>query len=261
GSSGDGGPASEALISLPAAIALLAGDLLIADAGNDRIRAILASAPTLVASRDGLSFSTKRNGPPTAEQNVSLASTAPGIPYTIALQGGWLFSSTPLTGRIPSTAQILVDPDGLAPGTYNGAVTISSPLAHPPSKRIAVSVTVDPGSPPKLVGRPDALSYAFGQGSPASSQTLNISNDGSGLVNFTAAARTASGAWLSAAPANGTANPLVPVPLTITANPQGLPPGTYTGQISLTPATGDRLDIPVIMTVTAIQQTILLSQT
>jgi uncharacterized protein (TIGR03437 family) len=261
GSSGDGGLATQALISFPRSIAILGGDLLIADSGNNRIRSVFAAAPTLITSRDALSFSSKLNGPPTAEQNVSLASSAPGIPYTISLQGAWLFSATPLTGAIPSTAQILVDPDGLAPGTYNGAVTISSPVANPPSKTVAVSVTVDPGTPAKLIGRPDELSFAFGQGGAASAQTLNISNDGSGLVNFTAAARTASGTWLSVAPATGTANPLVPVPLTVTANPQGLPPGTYTGQISLTPASGDRLDIPVTMTVTAVSQTILLSQT
>src|SRR6185369_902058 len=87
---GDGGLATEASVSLPASLAFLGGDLLIADAGNDRIRSIFAAAPTLLASRDSLSFSSKLNGPPTAEQNVSLASTAPGIPYTISLQGDWL---------------------------------------------------------------------------------------------------------------------------------------------------------------------------
>ncbi|HTM49950.1 MAG TPA: hypothetical protein VL285_14760 [Bryobacteraceae bacterium] len=261
GFSGDGGPAAQAQISFPASIALAGGDLLIADSGNNRIRSIFAAAPTLVTSRDSLSFSSKLNGPPTAEQNVSLGSTAPGIPYSISLQGFWLFTSTPLTGTVPATTQVLVDPDGLAPGTYNGSVTISSPVADPPTRTVAVSVTVDPGAPPKLAGRPDSLSYAYGQGSAATAQILNVSNDGSGLVNFTAAARSASGTWLSVAPASGTANPLVAVPLTVTANPQGLPPGTYTGQITLTPATGDRLDVTVIMTVSAIQQTILLSQT
>ena len=80
---------------------------------------------------------------------------------------------------------------------------------------------------------------------------------------FTASARTsAGGSWLTVAPASGTANPAFATPLTVTANPAGLGPGTYTGVVSLSgPANVQRVDVNVIMTVTAVRQTILLSQT
>src|SRR5262249_60168187 len=53
-----------------------------------------------------------------------------------------------------------------------------------------------------------------------------------------------------------------PVSFIATANPQGLPPGTYTGTVTVSSSTtGESAAVPVTMTVSAVQQTILLSQT
>ncbi|MBI3696508.1 MAG: hypothetical protein HY238_16915, partial [Acidobacteria bacterium] len=55
--------------------------------------------------------------------------------------------------------------------------------------------------------------------------------------------------------------PSSPIALTITANPERLAPGTYSGRVTITPAGLDRQEVPVTMTVTATPQRIQLSQT
>jgi len=48
----------------------------------------------------------------------------------------------------------------------------------------------------------------------------------------------------------------------VTADPTGLNPGTYTGKVTIASATtNETLQVPVTMSVSAIQQSILLSQT
>ena len=48
-----------------------------------------------------------------------------------------------LPGATRSTLQVTIDPSGLAPKTYNETLTISAPGASPPSRTIAINVTVN----------------------------------------------------------------------------------------------------------------------
>src|SRR5208282_5550771 len=98
------------------------------------------------------------------------------------------------------------------------------------------------------------------QGTAATSALLSVTNSGGGSLAFTASASTSTGGnWLSVSPANGSATPSAPVSLTMTANPGNLAPGTYSGSISVASASGNA-NVPVTLAVSAVQQTILLSQ-
>src|SRR5438105_7563495 len=66
--------------------------------------------------------------------------------------------------------------------------------------------------------------------------------------------------WLSVTPTPGNIRFVAPASLVVTADPSALTPGTYTGRISI--AGPDRqVIVPVTVTVTEVQRTIVLSQT
>ncbi len=126
-----------------------------------------------------------------------------------------------------------------------------------------VSLTVSAANPPRLVTESAGLSFALNQGAAPGSAPLTVANRGSGTLEFAVSVATDSGGrWLSAAPPGGSLTSGVPVALTVAANPAGLGAGTYTGRVLITsPLAGQGVTVPVTMTVSAVRQTILLSQT
>ena len=85
---------------------------------------------------------------------------------------------------------------------------------------------------PRLSVRPSHLSYSFVQQSPAAVQRLHVLNEGGGSASFQVdAAGLSSTPWLSVSPLSGEVTVEAPVTLTVEANPAGLPPDTYLGEI------------------------------
>ena len=81
-----------------------------------------------------------------------------------------------------------------------------------------------------LAVSPTSLSFTAAQGgSNPSSQTFNVSNTGSGTLNFTASSDSP---WLTVSPTSGSA----PQALQAAANIDGLTQGNYTGHITVTSA-------------------------
>jgi uncharacterized protein (TIGR03437 family) len=265
--SGDGGPASQANITGP--IALLfdsAGDLLVADWFNNRVRSILVSPPVFQTSPSTLTFSAESDGLPAPAQTVQVAGSIPNLLFGTAVtpqdSAPWL-QVTPLQGLMPGGAQVTADPTGLAPGTYHATFNAVSPYTQPILRTAAVTFTVTPARPAHLAAKPDGLSFSLVQKAPSATQTLTVSNQGGGSLDFTALAATVSGgAWLTVSPDNGTSTVANSTALQATANPSGLAPGTYSGSVTVASATtGESIVIPVVMTVSAVQQTIRLLQT
>ena len=265
--SGDGGPALEANITGP--IALLfdpEGDLLVADWLNHRVRAILVAPPTFQSSPDTLTFSAESDGLPTPAQTVQVAGSIPGLLFGSVVtpedSAPWL-QVTPLLGLMPGIARLTADPTGLAPGTYQAIFNAVSPYTQPPVHTAAVTFTVTPARPAHLAAKPDGLSFSLVQRAPSATETLTVSNQGGGSLDFTVAATTVSGGtWLTVSPDNGTSTVANSTALLATANPAGLSPGTYSGAVTVTSSTtGETITIPVVMTVSAVQQTIRLLQT
>ncbi len=267
GLAGDGRTATEATFRNPTALTIdPAGNLLIADWANHRVRALLAAAPTFQLSSERLSFSANSGGLPATARTVGLTSAILGLSFfseTGTASGGDWLRVTPSSGSMPASVQISGDPKDLVPGIYQGTVTITAPNADPPVRRIAVSFEVAPAAPPKLGVKPDNLSLSFVPRSSAITQTVVVSNEGGGALNFTAAATTTSGgAWLSVSTNSGAATPSTPASLTVRANPAGLSPGTYSGRVSIANgSTGEEATVPVTITVSAVQQTMQLTQT
>ena len=261
--SGDGGPATQAALDRPSSTAIDPdGNLYIADSYNQRIRRVLATPPTFAAAPSTLAFFAKAGGVAPTPQNLTISGPFSGPRFVLEVKTNdgapWLFVNATV-GLLPATIQVFVDPSGLDAGNYQGTITARVPFASPPSRVVTITLAVGDTDPPSAGADPSALSFAFVGGSSAVNQQLRIANRGGGALDFNTVVSSDS-AWLSVNPPSGTATPLAPALLSVTADPSSLAPGTYTGRIQVrTPA--QQFQIPVTATVSAGQQTIVLSQT
>ena len=275
GFSGDGGLATNAALNVPQGVVVdTAGNLYIVDTGNNRIRLVLASPPSfsdlsqivnLNASSGGKGVSGSLIVSATLSRQSSIP--VPGMAYTaqVTSSSPWL-SVSPQNGNTPGLLRVQADPFSLPPGTYQGSITITLPNASPSVRIVNIQFTVGEPVAAKLAVDRDHLSFSYAKTSAARSQMITVSNQGGGPLAFTTAVGVDSGQaanWLTATPPSGTATPSNPVVLNVRADPNSLPPGTYTGHVTIagtTPETGS-VTIPVAMTITTNPLLLLLSQT
>ena len=159
------------------------------------------------------------------------------------------------------------------PGLVEGTITFFdtrdegiAECSHTVALRGAGIVSLEP----RLSVRPSRLSYSFVQQSPAAVRRLLVLNEGGGSASFRVdAAGLSSTPWLSVSPLSGEVTVESPLTLTVEANPAGLAPDTYLGEIVIaTPANVAaqqtcptcNLVAPVAMAISSRSQLLRLSQ-
>ena len=145
GYSGDGGPATSASLNTPKGLAADgAGNLYIADTGNNRIRRVVVSTgPRLVISQAALSFTAA------GSQTISVTSSGAALSFAATastISGANWLSVSPSAATTPASVSISVDPGALSPGSYTGTVAIASAGAGNSPQNIGVSLTVAPAA-------------------------------------------------------------------------------------------------------------------
>ncbi len=172
---------------------------------------------------------------------LTVGSASAPVQFSASAQtanGSWL-SIAPSAGTTPGLITAIVNAAGLAPGTYSGTILVSSASGN---QTVPVTITVIPGS--SLSSSATTISFSSTPGSPPVPRTLTISSSPV-PVGFTAiASTTAGGNWLVVGAATG----VTPASLNVSANADGLAPGTYTGLISV--QASDPLIPPVNIPVT-----------
>jgi uncharacterized protein (TIGR03437 family) len=148
------------------------------------------------------------------------------------------------TGQPSATITVLANPAGLSAGTYTGTIMVNSTSSN---STVSVQVTFSVGT----VGvSPQSLAFSYQSGStlPAA-QALTLSGSGS----FTVSNTSPSGAhWLNFTPTGGTLPTTSAVTVGVDPNvTPTLAPGTYNGQITITPTPGTPINIAVTLTVAA----------
>ncbi len=193
----------------------------------------IAQAPTASASPSSLTFAVNA-GQPTPAQQIALSLSSGSGNYTASVSvqtpaGGTWLSATPLTSTLPATLTVSINATGLAAGSYTGSIAVSVPGAAN-SLSIPVSLTV---SGTELSVSPATMGFSYQVGTPGlpPSQTLNVTTGSGAPVSFSVTASAASGntTWLTVTPGSGQ----TPANVTVTANPANLPPGSYTGTITV----------------------------
>ena len=209
---------------------------------------------TLSVSPASLSFTQNTNGSAPAAQTLTV--TAVGGPITFAanvtlFQGlNWLTvapTNATVSASSPVTLTVTANGAGLAPGTYNGQISLTSPGA---ANTVVINVAFTVSNAPTITVSPASLSPVVVQigGPNPGSQTISVSIAGGGAVAFNAAASVTSGAnWLSVTPAAGT----TPGNVVVTFNPAGLGAGIYQGSVVITiaGATNSPVTLPATLTV------------
>jgi uncharacterized protein (TIGR03437 family) len=271
GYAGDGGAAALAELNSPTGVAIdAAGNMFIAEYGDDRVRIVYSSSTprTIQASPNSLTFSGSSGGLPTSTQTVMLTSSIAGLLFSIDVTpaSSWLTATPVLSSSIaqlPAQLNVTANPSGLPPGPYSGNIAVTSVLADPPVQNIAVHFTVAPAQPPVVSLEPNQIAFSFARQSARASQSFRVLNGGGGKLVFSASTATGNGvSWLSISPSNGSATPAQPATIIATADPTGLAPGTYAGAITVKDTNGsDTASVAVTMTISTTPQAMLVSQT
>lgn len=264
GYSGDGGPPTSAAISEGGAVVCgltfdAAGNLYLSDNGNFRIRKVLVTPPQVQTAPAQLQFNASSGGAIPATQGVSLVGAIPGLGFSAQADAAWL-SVSPSDGSTPRLLEVIADPTGIDPGSYSANLRIMVANATPAILIVPVTFNVMAPLAPKLSTDKQSLSFPFSQNGAARSQSVTVSNSGGGTLTYVAEAQTRTGGdWLSVTPSAGNVEASSPIILTVTADPTGIAPGTYSGAVIVT-AGGDQQRIPVTMTISTTGPGLLLSQ-
>lgn len=197
----------------------------------------------------------KSDSNPTA-QVITVASTGDNFGFSaqaVSVTGGdWLKVSAPNCCTTPEALTVTVTPDSkLAAGTYFAEIIIKSASSATKSSVVPVTLTVAPSNTAYFGATPGQLTFSFvtKQAAPPR-QAVEVRNDGSGTLNWTAQATTSDGgSWLNLSTGGGTA----PSTLSVGIDPTRLPDGgqvagTYTGMVLLRSDTSTA-SIPVSVTV------------
>jgi len=183
----------------------------------------------------------------TVPASKTLSLTGPGaVMFTVTAStssgGNWL-SATPASGTTPTTVVVSVLPAALqlAPGAYNGSITIQSA-----TNQTAVPVTLTVLAP--FDPLPSGLSFVAGGSNSLPPQTFTISSSNRPLpFSITV---PASAPWLTVLPASGT----TAATITVSVNPTSLAPGSYSAGVTISSpfATQGSVILPVSVQVQAV---------
>ncbi|MFN0106823.1 MAG: BACON domain-containing protein [Bryobacteraceae bacterium] len=267
GFSGDGGPATAASLNLPHALAFnAAGDLLIADFYNNRVRAVSPAGVIRTFAGNGTAAYSGDGGPATAASisgPFALATDPRGNTYlshdysvirridstgVISTLSGQNFSGFSGDGGPPQSATLNV-PYGLAVDPA-GNLYIADSFNHRIRviRNVSLTTTLSPS--------PINITAVAGSGSTVPAR-VTVASSVNGIP-FTASAAygQSPGNWLTVNASGSNA----PATLTLTANASNLGPGRYTATLNVvTNPAGSSNPVSVVLTVDDVPASLTLS--
>ncbi len=264
---GDGGIPTLARLSSPQGLAVDAeGSVYIADYSNGRVRKItaLSIAPVLAVRPTAVTFTARQGQAAPSPQSITITGgNLVPLSWTaeVATQSGgnWLAIS-PSSGAAPTTMVVTGNPANLAPGTYNGSITIISQGAQGSPQTIPVTLIVQSSNPPSIGLSQQFLTFTVLEGgSDPPAQSLQLTNTGGGTLAFSVTTITSGGGnWLQVASSATTA----PATLTVRALAAGLRAGLYQALITVRETTtGEQRTIAVTLQVSRAVPVLQVSQT
>ncbi len=155
----------------------------------------------------------------------------------------WLTAKTSLNSSNSAfvTTLTATAASSMAATDYNGTVTVSGSSFSPDNKTVSVLLHVT--TQPIAQASSSSLSFNIAQNTSKQTQNVAVTDAGQGTLTVSGVTATASsGTWLSAAMVSGG--------ISVTADPTGLSPNTYTGTVTVASnGVNGNLLIPVQLTV------------
>ncbi|HWC98327.1 MAG TPA: hypothetical protein VG456_16325 [Candidatus Sulfopaludibacter sp.] len=226
---------------------------------NVPVTLTVAASPQVTATPTTLAFNWQAAGTNNQSTQAIQINSSASIPLSYGITGSGA-SWVTIPGNNPASLQpgttsvtVGVNGTGLAPGTYNGSVTITVPGALFPnaSTTLNIPITITVSNFPLLNVTPSALSYSyqFGSGSTNFPQAQNVTPTSTGAPNsqvqYTVSANP-SGTWLTVPVGLLTSG----TPFSVSVNPGTLAPQVYTGSVTMTPVANGSGQQPVTIPVT-----------
>jgi BACON domain-containing protein len=202
-----------------------------------------ATTTRLVVSPTSLSFSYQQGGSTPASQSLSVtSSTSTAINFTDSKSSASWLTISRTSGTTPSSIGVSVNASGLAVGTYNASIALSSSAG---SITVPVTLSVTNSTTAHLVVSPSTLAFGFTQGGTApGAQNISVTSSTGSAISFTDSKSSAS--WLTISRTSGT----TPITIGVSVAPGTLAAGTYTASVSVSSNAGSAT-VPVTLTVTA----------
>lgn len=216
---------------------------------------VINSAPALTASPFQFNFASSIVITPTSLRQ-SLAISGPiGATYQAFARTdngvNWL-GVTPVTGAVPATVEVVVNPLGLTAGVYTGRISLGT--AGSTVTEVPVTLTIT--SPPLFTWSTTGLTFAVSSSEPVPlPQTLTVATTTGASIPVTVAANTTGGGnWLRLTPSTG----VTPLSMNVTVDTTGLRAGQYNGEIVARSTEGgiSASSIRVILLITETKPTI-----
>ena len=215
------------------------------------VAVVTGTQPAIELTQSGLTFSAVSDGgTATSPQSITVLNPGAGTvnfsASTSTISGGSWLSVSPSSGSSSASTSgsvtASVNPAGLQPGTYYGKVSFSSSnAANSPQIASVVLNVVSPANSPGASVMPTGLIFVGSSGgtNPAA-KTISITNPSPDALNYLATPFSNNATnWLNATPTSGTVSSTQPVSLSVQPSLQGLQPGFYIGDLTVTllPAT------------------------
>jgi len=217
---------------------------------NIPVNLLVSNNPILTATPSSLTFTVQQGSTPPS-QILTLQSSSSQLTFnvssSVSTPAGFNWLQVPTQfGATPGSVPVNIIASGLASGTYNGTITITSQNAGNSIVTVPVTLVVTSGSVLQL--SPGALSfnYQIGQSQPQG-QTVIVSSPG-GQVGYTVSAQVSAGTnWLNVSSTSGVA----PGSFVVGVSTFGLTAGAYSGTITVTPGNGVPQTLPVTLVVSS----------
>lgn len=172
-----------------------------------------------------LSFGYTFGGTMPEPKTVSLTTTGDTLPFAVTTTANWL-AATPVSGTMPTSLTVSVNPAGLAAGSYTGTVMVlSAGTEGPPA---AIEVTLNVSALPMMTTTTSGLlsfEYIVGSTTPPA-QNIALTSGG---VPLSYTVSTGGAKWLQATPASG----ITPGNLSVSVDPSQVAAGTYVGTLTI----------------------------
>jgi len=206
--------------------------------------------PSLTIAPGTLAFTYAQGAATSGSQNLSVSSGGSALMIAATTSGGNWLNVSPASGSTPATLKVTVNPTGMATGTYNGSINITSNGAGNSPQTVPVVLTITgsgggSGSGRLRVWPPRAVYFEYGSGrTDVLSRNVKVYSTGSPL-NFTVAGY--GGSWLSVSPSGGT----TPGNVTVAIDATGMASGRYSGSIAIAATGANTINLPVVLVVAA----------
>jgi uncharacterized protein (TIGR03437 family) len=204
--------------------------------------AILASAaaapPDIALTPATLSFKYVIGAAQPASQTLQVKSTSTALPFSVVVTstqygGQWVTLST-LAGTTTASIIVYVNPWGMPAGSYQAAIEVDCATAVTPAHTLLLTLDVS-NPPPTFSVSPTNLTFVYQTGAlaPPIAQSVILTAVGAAQT-VSASAGTAT--WLET-PSASFAMAGIPTAWSVSVNPVGLAPKSYTATLTFTSPT------------------------